>query len=123
MQILAALLFGALASGAGAANWVPVTSLAQGTVLLNADSVEHEGANVRAWVEFKQAGATENGVAYELDHWMIDCKEMTVASLATMQYDTKGKVTAGTALSAYYPERTPIKPHSVGFEVYRLVCR
>lgn len=120
---LGALSIGLLTSASGVPNWVPVTSLAHGTVLLNADSVEREGSIVRAWVQFKQAAGAENGISYELDHWAIDCKDMTVASLATMQYDTKGKVTAGNALSAYYPERTPITPHSVGFEVYRLVCR
>jgi len=120
---LGPLLSGLLTSGAVAANWVPVTSLAHGTVLLNADSVERDGTSVRAWVEFKQAAGAQNGIAYELDHWTIDCKEMTVASLATMQYDTNGKMTAGNALSAYYPERSPITPHSVGFEVYRLVCK
>lgn len=112
-----------LASGANASNWVPIAAQKQGTVLLDTDSVEHRGANVSAWIELKQANADSAPVAYELDHWSIDCNDMTVATLATMQFDRAGKRTAGDALSAYYPERTAITPNSLGFEVYRKVCR
>jgi hypothetical protein len=123
LRIRAALLSLLIASGAGASNWIPVTRLPHGTVALDADSVEREGTTVNAWVEFRQATAGQIGVAFERDHWSVDCKDMTVATLATVQYDVTGKVTAGNALSAYYPERTSITPHSVGFQVYRLLCR
>lgn len=123
LRVIAGLAISFLPGGALASNWVPVGNHGHGTILLDSDSVEQHGTNVTAWIELKQAHSDDNVVAYEVDHWSIDCKNMTVASLSTVQYDRNGNRTAGDGVSAYYPERTAIAPYTVGFEVYRLVCR
>ena len=118
-----ALLCGLLASSASASTWVRVAQAPTGAVLLDTDSVLHNGPVRTFRVEFMKSGAPNSPIAYEIDHWSIDCAKMTIASLAIMQFDPSGKAVPGNNQPAYYPEWVPIAPKSIGFELYHLVCR
>jgi hypothetical protein len=120
-KLVLTVLIGTLASAAGASTWISVAQEEQGSVLLDADSVQRSGSIVKVWVELKKSDPQANGIGYEVDHWSVDCSQMTLASLATVQFRPDG--TRIGSDSAYYPERVAIPPKSIGFDVYRLVCR
>lgn len=115
------LVLGSIGSAVCASTWVPVAQESEGAVLLDADTVQRSGATVTVWVELKRSQSEPTGIGYEIDHWSIDCAQMTLASLATVQFTHNGRRTGSN--SDYYPQRVPIIPKSIGFDVYRLVCR